>query len=469
MAHSPADDMHDLQNVVQELAAAGMSGARMAELLRSAAMVPQTLQVAMNSGMSDEQMAVAMCHTWTQQTILFGASTGMPDSQMARALGHAALRFDTPIHMVWKLMMGSKTWPANKTLMMQLVSKGMRTLVQEVKPNASVVCKKKINVNFVLRQFTRLAKEVTITHAKFSHLGMRWPEKLRLITGLSHCRNIQILNLRDTKLGRGRGIQFFRELLSLMCDLKELNVSKNFIDLHDGSLLTEGLIKCTSLEILNLNDNGIFDNAVGNELLSDVTILNLKTCVNLKRLCLRHNSIRERQVAAILDLVSTFTPGGPGRLLVDLNLAYSTLDRPAVQLIMLVALISPLEQLNLCDCGIGDIGAIDIAQHLGSAPRLTDLVLASNGIGDHGAYRLANVLSMCVTLRCLDLCSNTIGIQGAQTLADASWNCTALTHLLLSDNDFRGHVDFPVTSAVIYMCCNHKFPVPSTLRSGMSD
>ena len=203
-----------------------------------------------------------------------------------------------------------------------------------------------------------------------------------------------------------------------------------------------------------------------------MTILNLKTCVNLQRLCLRHNSIGERQVAAILELVSTFTPGGPGRCLVDLNLAYSTFDRQTVQLIMLVALISPLEQLNLCDCGIGDIGAMDIARHLGSATRLTDLVLASNRIRDQGAYRLAGVLSMCVSLRCLDVCSNNITIQGAQTLADASWNCTALTHLLMSDNEFRTvrtAVDFPVTSAVKYMCCNHEVPVPTTLHRGMSD
>lgn len=469
MAHSPADDMADLQNVAQELAAAGMSGARMAELLRSAAMLPQTLQVAMNSGMSDEQMAVAMCHTWTQETILFAASTGMPDSQMARALGHAALRFDTPMHMVWKLMMGNKTWPETRTLMMQLVSKDMRKLVQEVKPNASVQWNTNFKVDFVLRQFTRLAKEVTITHLKLSHARMWFREKLRLVTGLSHCRNIQILNLRATRLGRGRGIEFLAKLLSLMRDLKELNVSKNFIDLHDGSLLTEGLGKCTSLQILNLNDNGIFDNQEGREDLSDVTILNLKTCVNLQRLCLRHNSIGERQVAAILELVSTFTPGGPGRCLVDLNLAYSTFDRQTVQLIMLVALISPLEQLNLCDCGIGDIGAMDIARHLGSATRLTDLVLASNRIRDQGAYRLAGVLSMCVSLRCLDVCSNNITIQGAQTLADASWNCTALTHLLMSDNEFRTAVDFPVTSAVKYMCCNHEVPVPTTLHRGMSD
>jgi Ran GTPase-activating protein (RanGAP) involved in mRNA processing and transport len=437
-------------------------------------MVPQTLQVAMNSGMSDEQMAVAMCHTWTQQTILFAASTGMPDSQMARALGHAALRFDTPMHMVWKLMMGSKTWPEKRTLMMQLVSKDMRTLVQEVKPNASVICKKKISVNFVLRQFTRLAKEVTITHAKFSHLRMRWPEKLRLVTGLSHCRNIQILNLRDTNLGRGRGIQFLAKVLPLM-RLKELNASKNFIDLHDASLLTEGLGKCTSLEILNLNDNGIFNIQVGNNpvghqvqnLLSDATILSLHSCWSLTRLCLRKNGVGETQMAAIVNWMATYTPATGRRLLTRLNLAYGDFDAHGVDLIMLVAMLCPLEQLNLCDCDIGELGATRIAMALGATTTLTDLILASNGIRDPGAYRLADVLSLCVSLRCLDVCANEITIEGAQALADASWNCTKLTHLLLSDNDFRGEVHCPVTSAVKYVSCDGV--VPSTLDRGMSD
>ena len=460
------DDLADLQKVAEELGAAGMNGARMAELLRSAAMVPQTLQVAMNSGMSDEQMAVAMRQTRTQQTIFFAARSGLPDLQMARALGDAARVFNTPFHTVWKIMMCSKTWPETRTLMMQLVSKTMWELVNEVKPNALVLLKYKLyNVKFVLRELTRLAKEVTITHLKLAHAPMRFfRSKLRLITGLSHCRNIQELNLRAIYLGRGRGIEFLAKLLPLLRDLKELNVSKNFIDLHDGSLLTEGLGKCTNLEILNLNDNGMFNNQEQNEHLADYTILNLQGCVKLTRLCLRRNGVRRRQASAILELVSAGL-----FVLVDLNVAYATFNRPAVGLIMYVALVCSLQQLNLCECNVRDIGATEMAQHLGSATRLTDLVLTSNKLTDQGASRLASVLSMCVSMRCLDLCGNNMTIQGVQALLGASWNCTALTHLLMSDNGFSGPVNFPEGSAVEYLCCNHEERPTSTLNRGMSD
>jgi Leucine-rich repeat (LRR) protein len=467
MAHMVFDDLADLQNVAEELAAAGMNGARMAELLRSAAMVPQTLQVAMNSGMSDEQMAVAMRHTRTQQTIFFAAKSGLPDLQMARALGDAARVFNTPFHTAWKIMMCSKTWPETRTLMMQLVSKTMRELVNEVKPNALVRLKYKLyNVKFVLRELTRLAKEVTITHLKLSHAPMRFfRSKLRLMTGLSHCRNIQALNLTATFLGRGRGIEFLAKLLPLLRDLKELNVSKNFIGLPSCRLLTEGLGKCTSLEILNLNDNGIFDNQEQNELLADMTILNLQGCVKLTRLCLRRNGVRRGQASAILELVSV----GTGGLLVDLNVSHSTFNRPAVGLIMYVALVCSLQQLNLCDCNVRDVGAKVIARHLGSATRLTDLVLTSNEITDQGASKLNSVLSMCVSMRCLDLCGNKMTIQRAQALLDASLNCTALTHLLMSDNGFVGTLKIPEGSSVKYICCNQKVKVPNTMNRGMKD
>ena len=49
-ASAPAHDMPDLQTVIQELTAAGMSGARMTELLHNAEMVPPTLDVDVGDG-----------------------------------------------------------------------------------------------------------------------------------------------------------------------------------------------------------------------------------------------------------------------------------------------------------------------------------------------------------------------------------------------------------------------------------
>ena len=173
------------------------------------------------------------------------------------------------------------------------------------------------------------------------------------------------------------------------------------------------------------------------------------------------------QIAALLQWMTTFTPGG--RLLNDLNITNNEFDRPTVELIMLVATVCPLEQLNLSECGIQDIGTRQLADGLASATRLTDLILAANDITDPGAYRLARVLSTCASLRCLDVTRNRIEMGGAQSLADASWNCSTLTHLLLSGNDFNGRITRNPTSNVEYFARSNVYVAPESLHPGMKD
>jgi len=494
--------MPELQKVIHDLAAGGMSDARMAELLRSAAMLPQTLDVAMRSGMCDEQMAIAMCHSWTQETILFAASTGLPDSQMARALGHAALRADACMHTVWKIMMGNKAWPEKRTLMMLLVSKDMRDLVKEVQPKAWVswkaifCCSKRKDPNkivwdafwrshamgplepffterhrkveFVLRQLARLALEVKITQLRIPHAKMKSLHFLRLVTqGLFSCRNLEMLNLRDTGVGRGRGAQFLAKVLPFMQRLQNINLSRNHIDAHGANCLTDGLGKCTSLEILNLNNNEIFRDQEANELLSDRIMCNLHTCVKLRRLCLRSNGVTGMQIERIVAYQSELTQGY--RFITDLNLAYCDFDRGGVELIGLLAMVSPLEQLNLCECDLRNAGVIHLARLLSASAattRLTDLILSVNKITDQGARSLARALSTCVSMRCLDLSGNKIRMGGARALAAASGTCTTLTHLLLNNNDFQGPMTFPSTSAVEF---TDFFDAPRVLNKGMKD
>ncbi len=128
MTHSPAPGMPEVQKVIEDLTAEGMSDARMAALLRRAAMLPQTLDTVMRSGMSDAEMACALRQKGAQGAIVFAANDGLPDSQMARAIGHAALRGENPHH--WNAVLSRRAWPAERTLMMRLVSKGMRQLVK---------------------------------------------------------------------------------------------------------------------------------------------------------------------------------------------------------------------------------------------------------------------------------------------------------------------------------------------------
>ena len=173
------------------------------------------------------------------------------------------------------------------------------------------------------------------------------------------------------------------------------------------------------------------------------------------------------QIAALLNWMTRATPGF--WLLNDLNIANNELDRPTVELIMMVAAVCPLQQLNLSECNIQDIGARQIADELPLATRLTDLILTANDITDRAAYRLARVLSTCASLRCLDVSRNRIEMGGAQALADATWNCSTLTHLLLSGNDFNGRIQRNPTSNVEYFARSNVYDAPNTLHPGMKD
>jgi hypothetical protein len=68
------------------------------------------------------------------------------------------------------------------------------------------------------------------------------------------------------------------------------------------------------------------------------------------------------QIERIVAWQSSLTRGY--RFLTDINLAYCNFDRGGVELIMLVAMVSPLEQLNLCECNLRDIGATQLHSYL---------------------------------------------------------------------------------------------------------
>ena len=207
--------------------------------------------------------------------------------------------------------------------------------------------KKYGKVEFVLLQLGRLARNyVSITELELAHVQMFPSHLLRLVTqGLSHCRDIQMLNLKNTRIGRGRGIEF---LLAWQ---------------HRASYAHD-------------------------------------------------------------------------QLLTDVNIAYGNLGRRGADLIMMVAMMNGLEQLNLCGCEIRDSGTRQIAQYLLTATRLTDLILSFNIITDQGTHRLADDLGLCVSLRCLDLSNNDINMDRARALEDASRHCTTLTRLFLNNHAF---------------------------------
>eukprot|EP01094_Clydonella_sp_ATCC50884_P017423 TRINITY_DN3032_c0_g1_i1.p1 TRINITY_DN3032_c0_g1~~TRINITY_DN3032_c0_g1_i1.p1 ORF type:complete len:225 (-),score=38.32 TRINITY_DN3032_c0_g1_i1:367-1041(-) len=93
-----------------------------------------------------------------------------------------------------------------------------------------------------------------------------------------------------------------------------------------------------------------------------------------------------------------------------------------------------LTHLHIKRKGIGDEGAVRLADALGGNTALEGLYLALNNIGDEGASRLADCLRHSTALKILMLHGNTIGDEGAGMLADALRGNTALNVLNLELN-----------------------------------
>jgi len=101
-----------------------------------------------------------------------------------------------------------------------------------------------------------------------------------------------------------------------------------------------------------------------------------------------------------------------------------------------------LKELGLRACYLGAAGATSFgafARGLSPNTSLKELNLKDNGIGNDGAMELADALRGNKVLERLDLSSNGIDGPEAVTVIKALWESKSLTHLYLSDNTFGGN------------------------------
>eukprot|EP00593_Proboscia_inermis_P002231 CAMPEP_0171292912 /NCGR_PEP_ID=MMETSP0816-20121228/920_1 /TAXON_ID=420281 /ORGANISM="Proboscia inermis, Strain CCAP1064/1" /LENGTH=266 /DNA_ID=CAMNT_0011763135 /DNA_START=27 /DNA_END=827 /DNA_ORIENTATION=- len=90
--------------------------------------------------------------------------------------------------------------------------------------------------------------------------------------------------------------------------------------------------------------------------------------------------------------------------------------------------------LHLTKNGIGNIGAIALAEALSYNINLTELHLGDNAIGPGGASAIAEALKDNTTLTYLNLGDNMIGDEGAIALVGALEHNTTISHFFVGEN-----------------------------------
>lgn len=131
------------------------------------------------------------------------------------------------------------------------------------------------------------------------------------------------------------------------------------------------------------------------------------------------------------DKLRTLLDSRCGRL----NLFASRVEPDHVQLLASVLEHNfGIDELNLQDNAIGDVGAAALAAMLVHNTSLTELHLGSNGIANTGAESLATALHSNRALVTLGLSGNRISSAGAQALCDALRTNTRITAVEMGAN-----------------------------------
>ena len=210
-----------------------------------------------------------------------------------------------------------------------------------------------------LQNFSKLQK--LSLHMGNYELSDRGAESLA--EGLSHCPDLQVLDLTIIKCTR------------TTCNILKYCASLKVLSLIHGIKLCEAisLSSCPNLDILKLRN-------------SYMTLLttNFGNCTKLNQLNLGQNSLDDINVKTLAANLYHFPQ---------------------------------LKKLNLCENHIGDDGAKALAVNLHHCTQLIQINLSGNRIGENGAKVLADNIHHCTQLKVLDLRKNAISIHVAKALA----------------------------------------------------
>ena len=289
-------------------------------------------------------------------------------------------------------------------------------------------------------------KLANLTHCNFS--GNNIDEKLahEISCLLSHCTNLQVLDLSFTNLQDSHCIQILNSLITI--NLRTFDISGNFITTHGAANIGALLSNNDEINVINLSYNNLEESG----------IRNLLNSINLSNLC--SLNISNNCIAGDLkDVTDTLIHATK---LVQLNLGYNQLSADyvkyllyqmknkftnAIQLYLPGNIVGPevtealanvlsdnitLKELDLSDNNLNEQGISRIFYRL-KVFTLIKLNISHNNINAHAADCIATFLSVNTNLKELDLSHNVL--QSAGAIKICGINISYLIALNLSYNE----------------------------------
>jgi Ran GTPase-activating protein (RanGAP) involved in mRNA processing and transport len=178
--------------------------------------------------------------------------------------------------------------------------------------------------------------------------------------------------------------------------LTSLSVAKNNIDGEGAQLLATAALGSSSLEVL-----------------SGVPIKKLRAG-KLTKLDLQGKGLGATEGIVLAELMQ-LRP-----VLTSLDVGCNNLnEQAALGIVRAARQHDKITNLGLSNCGIGPIGATEIADYIQFTAVLTRLDLESNNIGPEGAIAIAEALKVNAVVTTLFLNWNRIGDEGAIAIAEA--------------------------------------------------
>lgn len=270
-----------------------------------------------------------------------------------------------------------RNWPAERTIMLRMISKRFREAIDKIRPPA-IVCFRNIGLwnilhnctldeklQFTISQLITLSTKCSITTLEldFCKIKFRIKELIKVLN-MSELKKLSFINnvFNNDEL---ETILIELEQSSVITLINYINLSYNYINCHGVKHLAEKLIQCKALTHLDLSYNNILANGA-------ISLAKmLPQCTALTLLKLDNNNISN----------------GVNKL---------------------------AETLPLCR-GIEHID------------------LSNNYINRNGAKHLAKALPECAVLAHFDISYNCIGIVGAINFSRVLKRCTSLTYLNLNN------------------------------------
>ena len=204
-------------------------------------------------------------------------------------------------------------------------------------------------------------------------------------------QNLTLLNIANIQLN-SLGAQSLARGMSGSLNICEFHVRENSIGDDGAKAITGILIKCDSLEVLDVAQNGI--TAVG-----AIALASALRGKKVQELDFARNNIGSEGVSALSAILNSAT----------------------------------IKRLKLNSCVVGPEGAVCLAQSLKHCTDLLELNMGRNSIESSGAIAIADCLSQCRNLQILNL-SDTV--DGFRALAEKLTECNNLHVLDISQTAF---------------------------------